>query len=143
MSSPDTAAILLFDGTCGFCARNVQFVLERERRRQTLRFASLQSATGADVRRRHPELERVDSVIWVEPGAADKAEEVYVRSAAVLRVLRYLGGVWSVLAAIAAIVPAFIRDWVYDVVARHRHRIISGDASCLLPSPGQRARFID
>jgi predicted DCC family thiol-disulfide oxidoreductase YuxK len=135
-------AILLFDGTCGFCARNVQFVLKRERRRRTLRFASLQSETGVDVRSRHPELERVDSVIWLEPGGGDEADTVYVRSAAVLRVLRYLGGVWSALAAIAAIVPVFIRDWVYDLVAKHRHRIVSGDM-CLLPSPDQRARFID
>ena len=100
-------ALLLFDGTCGFCAESVQFVLSREKRRRTLRFASLQSSPGAEVRERHPELEGVDSVIWLEAGSAGQPERVFVRSAAVFRVLHYLGGVWTVLAWVGAIVPAF------------------------------------
>jgi predicted DCC family thiol-disulfide oxidoreductase YuxK len=135
----DDAAMLLYDGTCGFCAQSVQFVLRHERRRRTLRFAALQSERGIELRTRRPELEGVDSVIWVEPDAA--GERVYVRSAAVFRVLRYLGGPWSVLARIGAIVPALIRDGVYDFVARHRHRIIRGGTACLLPTPEERARF--
>ncbi len=137
------SAILLFDGTCGFCAANVQFVLQRERRRRTLRFAALQSETGLGIRRRHPELENVDSVIWIEPGPQGETETVFVRSAAVFRVLRYLGGKWAVLATIGSLVPRVLRDWVYDLVARHRHKIIRGDTSCLLPTPEQRARFIE
>src|SRR4051812_18152901 len=110
------SAILLFDGTCGFCAKNVQFVLQRERRRRTLRFAALQSEVGLAIRRRHPGLETVDSVVWVEPAATSDTETVYVRSVAVFRVLRYLGGPWGILAAIGSVVPRVIRDWVYDFV---------------------------
>jgi predicted DCC family thiol-disulfide oxidoreductase YuxK len=135
-------ALLLFDGTCGFCAESVQFVLAREKRRRTLRFASLQSEPGTEVRQRHPELEGVDSVIWVEH-SADGRERVFVRSAAVFRVLRYLGGVWTVLSWLASIVPAFIRDAVYDWVARHRHQLIRRGKACLLPTPEQKARFVD
>lgn len=136
------SAILLFDGTCGFCARSVQFVLARERRHRTLRFASLQSSAGLEVRRRHPELAAVDSVIWLETSEAG-AERVLVRSSAGLRVLRYLGGVWSVAAALGTMVPRPIRDAVYDLIARHRHTIVRDAPSCLLPTPEQRARFID
>ena len=136
-------ALLLFDGTCGFCAESVQFVLSREKRRRTLRFASLQSQPGADVRERHPELEGVDSVIWVEAGAAGQPERVFVRSAAVFRVLRYLGGVWTAFAWAGRIVPAFVRDAVYDWVARHRHQLIRRGKACLLPTPEQRERFVD
>ena len=139
----DNSAMLLFDGTCGFCAQSVQFVLRRERRRRTLRFASLQSNAGSDVRTRHPELDQVDSVIWVEPGDGAAGETVYVRSAAVLRVLHYLGGIWTVLAWLAVLVPRFIRDAVYDLVARNRQRLIRGGMACLLPTPEQRTRFID
>src|SRR5436309_2422772 len=131
------AAILLFDGTCGFCARNVQFVLAHERARRTLRFASLQSALGADVRARHPELARVDSVIWFEPASAARPERLLVRSAAVLRVLRYLGGAWAALGVAGMLVPRILRDGIYDVVARHRHRIVRGEPACLLPTPEQ------
>jgi predicted DCC family thiol-disulfide oxidoreductase YuxK len=139
----DQSALLLFDGTCGFCAQSVQFVLRHERRRQTLRFASLQSHAGMEVRERHPELNQVDSVIWVEAGQGASAETILVRSAAVLRVLHYLGGVWSVLAWIGALVPRFIRDGLYDLVARNRQRLIRGGLACLLPTPEQRARFVD
>jgi len=136
----DSSAILLFDGSCGFCARSVQFVLDREGRRRTLRFASLESPTGQAIRRRHPELAHVDSVVWVE-SANTPQEHTTIRSAAALRVLRYLGGSWSVLAALGAIVPRVIRDPVYDLIARHRHEL--GAESCLMPSPEQRARFLD
>lgn len=137
------AAVLLFDGTCGFCARSVQFVLQHDRRRGTLRFASLESAMGRDLRRRHPELGSVDTVIWFEPGDATRTELVAVRSAAVLRVLRYLGGPWPVLAALGTIVPRALRDRVYDVVARYRHQLVRGGPACLIPTAEQRARFIE
>jgi predicted DCC family thiol-disulfide oxidoreductase YuxK len=139
----DGSPLLLFDGTCGFCAQSVQFVLHREKRRRTLRFASLQSQPGIEVRERHTELEGVDSVIWVEAGVDGQPERVYVRSAAVLRVLRYLGGTWTVLAWISASVPAVVRDMLYDFIARHRHRLIRGGMACLLPTGEQRARFLD
>jgi predicted DCC family thiol-disulfide oxidoreductase YuxK len=138
----DQSAILLYDGTCGFCAKSVQFVLARERRRHSLRFAPLQSELGMQVQQRHPELVNVDSVIWLEPGTNGAVDSVSVRSTAVFHVLRYLGGVWTLLAAVGSIVPRFVRDAVYDLVARHRHKIIRADPSCLLPTPEQRARFI-
>jgi predicted DCC family thiol-disulfide oxidoreductase YuxK len=133
--------ILLFDGTCGFCARSVQFVLDHERHRTTLYFASLQSSVGVEARARHPKLAGVDSVIWLEPGDARSSERVFTRSTAALRVMRYLGGAWGVLARIGSLVPPFIRNPIYDLIARHRHEL--GAASCLVPTAEQRARFLD
>ena len=140
----DQSPVLLYDGTCGFCAKSVQFVLQREHRRRTLRFASLDSSIGREVRAQYPELDGVDSVIWIEAGSTEKDYRLYVRSEAVFRVLKYLGGVWTALAVAGAIIPRSLRDWLYDFVARHRHKIIPREAeSCLLPSPEQRSRFID
>jgi predicted DCC family thiol-disulfide oxidoreductase YuxK len=136
-------AVLLFDGTCGFCAGSVQFVLRHEARNRSLRFASLQSATGARVRAAHPELNSINSVIWYEPAANGRRETVLVRSNAVLHVLRYLGGVWRVLGALGCAVPRALRDRLYDLVARHRHRLVRGGQACLVPAPDQRDRFID
>jgi predicted DCC family thiol-disulfide oxidoreductase YuxK len=121
----------------------VQFVLARERRRQTLRFASLQSPTGIQAKQRHSELASVDSVIWLEPGDSSRAERVLVRSDAALEVMRYLGGGWSFVAAIGGLVPRFLRNGIYDLVARHRHELGRDAATCLLPTPEQRERFID
>jgi predicted DCC family thiol-disulfide oxidoreductase YuxK len=131
---------LLFDGTCGFCARSVQFVLRHEGRRRTLRFASLQGAYGRDVRARQPELTHVDSIIWCAPSEPGRAERVLMRSDAVLEVLQYLGGGWRVLGVLGRAVPRVVRDAAYDLVAGHRRRLASNEA-CLLPAADQRARF--
>lgn len=138
------SALLLYDGDCGFCARSVQFVLRHEGAHRTLRFASLQSPTGAAVRARHPELNAVDSVIWYEPGGGGEGRDlVLVRSRAVLRVLGYLGGVWSWLGWLARLVPRAIRDYAYDFIARHRHQLIRGAPACVIPTAEQRPRFVD
>lgn len=139
----DRSPILLYDGSCGFCARSVQFVLDHERDRRSLRFARLEGPLGESLRARRPDLKTVDSVLWFEPRGADSDGEVFARSAAVLRVLRYLGGRWRGAATVSEIVPRPIRDWVYDVVARYRKRILKRSPSCLLPTPEQRARFLD
>jgi len=140
----ERSALLLYDGSCGFCARSVQFVLRHESQRKTLRFAALDSPIGVEVRARHPAIEGVDSVVWVEPSDASGDDEyVLVRSAAVLRVLRYLGGIWRALAGLATVVPRSVADWVYDFIARHRHKLTRGNPACVLPTPDQRSRFID
>ena len=139
----DSAALLLYDGTCGFCAESVQFVLRHDRRRQTLRFSSLQGPTAAEIRSRHPELDAVDSVIWFEPADGTHPETLLIKSSAALRVLRYLGGAWRPLGALAAIVPRAVRDAIYDLVARHRHRLIRGGPACVVPTPEERNRFLD
>lgn len=139
------APVLLYDGECGFCARSVQFLLRHEGPRHTLRFAPLQGALGAEVRRRHPEIADVDSVVWLEPEREGEERErrVLVRSRAVLRAAAYLGGVWKLLGALGRVVPRPLGDAAYDLVARNRFRIAGWSAACLLPTPEQRERFIE
>jgi predicted DCC family thiol-disulfide oxidoreductase YuxK len=132
--------VLLFDGTCGFCAASVQMVLRHDRR-GVLRFAPLQGTYASALRSRHPELSDVDSMIWVDP-AGEEGEHVFVRSAAALRVARYLGGMWR-LALIAGILPRGLRDAAYALVARHRHHLRAAAPVCLVPGPEVRARFLE
>jgi predicted DCC family thiol-disulfide oxidoreductase YuxK len=140
-ATPGPHPILLYDGTCGFCAESVQLVLRHDRRR-TLRFAALQGEYGAAARARHPELERADSVVWLEPADGRGPERVLVRSDAALRVAAYLGG-WFTLARVLGLVPRALRDQAYDLVARHRHRLLADGPSCLVPSADVRGRFLD
>ena len=133
--------VLLYDGLCGFCDGTVQFILEHDRH-GTLRFATLQGEYARGVIARHPELQGVDSLVLVEPADDSTSERVSVRSAGALRLARYLGGPWH-LARVVAIVPRFLRDWAYDGFARIRYRVFGRYDSCPIPSPEQRARFID
>ena len=133
-------AVLLYDGTCGFCDGAVKFVLRVDRRGE-LRFAALDSPLGAAVLDHHPALASIDSVVYVEnPEGVD--ERVTVRSEAALRVAHYLGGPWQVLGAAAGLVPAPIRDWLYDRFASIRYRVFGRVDTCALPAPEVRARFI-
>ncbi len=133
--------VLLYDGDCGFCAESVQLVLRHDRS-GTLRFARLQGDLGTAVRARHPELQGVDSMVWVEPVPGRDQPRVLVRSDAALRIARYLGGWWR-LAGAARLLPRRLRDGAYDLVARHRHRLLGDGRSCLVPGVEVRERFLD
>ena len=135
------APLLLYDGTCGFCAASVAFMLRHERQ-HTLRFATLQGSLGSELRRRHPELRGVDSMVWVDPAPGGHDEAVFVRSAAALRAARYLGGAWSLL-AVGNLLPAWLRDRIYDWIARHRHSLSASGAQCFVPTPEQASRFLN
>lgn len=131
--------LLLFDGTCGFCAASVQLVLRHDRR-GTVRFAPLEGPTGRRILGRHPDLAAVDSVVWVDdPDGA--GERVLTRSTAALRVARYLGGAWH-LARVGWVVPRVLRDALYDLIARHRHRLSAAADACAPPPPEERHRFL-
>jgi predicted DCC family thiol-disulfide oxidoreductase YuxK len=132
--------VLLYDGVCGFCNWAVQFVLARDPH-GPMRFSPLQSDFGEALKARHPELRDIDSVVYFEPSDDPSTERYWVRSAAALRVASYLGGVWK-LALAARLIPAFIRDALYDLFARYRYRFFGRQESCMLPSRETRSRFI-
>ena len=131
-----TDPVLLYDGTCGFCSGIVQFVLRRDRR-QTLRFAALGGDYAEQVAATFPEVRTADSVVWVEGGSG----RILTRSDAVLRLAQYLGGLWRLM-ALFAVVPRPIRDRVYDLVARHRHRLTARGAECSVPRDDVGNRFL-
>lgn len=136
------APVLLFDGTCGLCHGFVRFLLKRDGKR-TMRLTTLEGPIGLAILSRHPEARGVDSVVWVdgEGGGAGGQENVLVRSDAALAAFQYLGLPWSLL-ALSRIVPRFIRDRVYDWVARNRYQWFGKYDSCPLPSPEDRGRFL-
>lgn len=132
--------ILLFDGVCGFCNQSVQTILTHDTR-GTMRFAALQSEFGQTVLARHPELKAIDSVVLVEPASDAQSERVYIRSTAALRVAAYLGGMWK-LCLVAYCIPRPIRDFFYNLFAKHRYTFFGKYESCMIPSPEVRSRFL-
>jgi len=129
-----TSPLLVYDGSCGFCSRAVQFILRHERRHD-LQFVPRDSQLGKDLRRRF-HLEAVESLLWIADGQA------HTESAAVLRSARYLGGIWSALAAVGSLVPSPIRNAAYRFIARNRERLSRGATTCLVPTAEQQTRFL-
>lgn len=134
-----TAPVLLYDGVCGVCNRAVQTVLRLDPH-GGLRFAALDSVFAKAIIERHPEIQDVDSMVFVDnPG--EPTERVAVRSAAAHRVANYLGGPWKLL-AVLRVLPVSFSDWLYDRLAAVRYRIFGTYDTCPLPPPEVRARFV-
>ena len=132
--------VLLYDGVCGICNSAVRTLLRLDPH-GSLRFAALDSDFARAIIDRHPDIHDVDSMVFVDaPGRP--VERVAVRSGAALRVADYLGGPWQLL-KVARIIPAPLRDWLYDKFADIRYRVFGKYDSCPLPSPEVRARFVD
>ncbi len=132
--------MLLYDGVCGVCNSAVRTILRFDPH-GTLRFAPLDSDFSRAVFERHPAVAGADSVVFVdEPD--QPGERVAVRSAAALRVVDYLGGPWKLLKA-ARVIPAPVRDWLYDRFADVRYRVFGKYDTCPVPPPEVRARFLD
>lgn len=129
--------LYFFDGQCVLCSRFVAFCLNRDPDGH-LKFASAQSALGRrillDLGLPDDTLDR--TILLLEDG------RVYTRSTAALRALRHLRGPARWLTPLV-LVPKFLRDPVYDLVARNRIRWFGRLDSCLVPTPQTRDRFID
>ena len=117
--------IVLFDGICNLCNGSVRFILKNDKSK-SIKVASLQSETGKNLLR-HAGLPE-DSIFTVIYFAGGK---IYQRSEAVLQILKDMGGIWKLFYGFI-IVPPFIRDFVYNVIARYRYRIFGKRDQCTL-----------
>ena len=127
--------IVFFDGVCGLCNHSVNWLQTRDPERR-LRFAPLQGTTAGkmlDSEMRN----RLDTLVFVRDG------ETFVRTAAVSRILMTLGGRWRMLGGLLWFVPWPIRDLGYRIVSSLRYRLFGKHESCRLPTPQERAVFLD
>lgn len=128
--------IVVFDGQCLLCNGWVQFLLRHDRP-QRIRFASIQSAVGRQLLERAGlQVARLQTLLVID------GERSWQHTAAILRVLHALGWPWR-LAWVGWLVPAPLRDSLYRWVARNRYRIWGRSATCMLPAPEHRARFLE
>lgn len=129
--------VVFFDGVCNLCNRTVQFIIRHDKE-GVFRFASLQSGSGQKV------LEAVtaehghipDSIILSYKG------KYYIKSSAALKIAMLLGGVGWLLAP-GYIFPRFIRDAVYNFIAKRRYQWFGKRDECMIPTPELKARFLD
>ena len=130
-----THPVVLFDGVCNLCNSVVQFVIKQDRKSR-FRFASLQSPFGQQILHRFnlPNTE-FNSFIYLENG------KLYTKSTAALRLAKTLGGPWKLLYGFM-LVPPFIRNGVYNWVARNRYKWYGKQETCWLPTPDLKLRFI-
>jgi predicted DCC family thiol-disulfide oxidoreductase YuxK len=131
----NTHPILLFDGVCNLCDASVQRVIKADRA-DLFRFASLQSEAAQELLRQSDLSEdHLKSVVLYHQ------DRFYTHSDAVLESARLLGGAWSLL-YVFKIIPRFIRDGIYNWIARNRYRWFGKKDQCMIPTPELKSRFL-
>jgi predicted DCC family thiol-disulfide oxidoreductase YuxK len=134
--------VLLYDGVCGLCNRLVQFVLKHDSH-DRFRFASLQSDFAARVLRRHGAAPEDLDTVYVVLDYALPGERLASRSDAAVVILKELGGGWSVLGVVIRVLPGWLRNWGYSLVARNRYRFFGKYDSCPVPDEKDCRKFLD
>lgn len=128
--------VILFDGVCNLCNRSVQFIIKRDRKKKFY-FAPLQGTTGQEILKRfHLSVDELNSFIFKE------GDKLYTHSSGALRMLKMLGRGWILFYPLI-IVPKFIRDGVYNWIARNRYKWFGKKEECMIPTPEVRSRFLD
>lgn len=128
--------IILFDGLCNLCNGSVQFIINRDSKKQ-FRFASLQSSFGKNQLHAFGlSANELYSIILVKDGT------YLQKSNAALEIAKNLEGQWP-LFYIFKIVPRFLRDWIYDIIAKNRYSWFGKKDSCMIPTPELKSRFLD
>ena len=134
-SVPTDHPVVLFDGVCNLCNGVVSFLIPRDPK-GTLRFASLQSPVGQALLERHGfPTEEFDSFVLVE------ADRAYTKSGAALRIAELIGWPYRV-GTLGRVVPKFLRDRVYDVVASNRYDWFGRKDKCMIPDEDVSDRFL-
>lgn len=130
---PEQKHIILFDGECNFCSFWVKYIIERDKK-DLFRFTSLQSEKGKVLLKQQKIEPDLSTVVLICNNIAK------TKSSAALLILKKLGGFYS-LGMIFIVVPKFIRDRVYNLIANNRKKLLKNE-SCIFPSEQIKKKFI-
>ncbi|AXP82345.1 hypothetical protein CJ739_3283 [Mariniflexile rhizosphaerae] len=134
---PDHKKLILFDGVCNLCNSSVQYVIKHDKNNVFL-FAALQSDTGQQIIEAYKiNTNKVDSILLYTPGKG-----VDYKSTAALKIASQLGFPQNLMTAFF-IIPPFIRNWVYDYIAKNRYKWYGKKESCWIPTPELKSKFLE
>lgn len=126
--------IVFFDGYCSLCNSLIDWLLQIDTTGK-LKFASLQGKTATTLLNQGSWSVNLDTIVYL------RNEKKITQSSAVLAILSDLGGIWA-MTKILYIVPKFLRDFFYKIIANHRYRIFGKRDSCRMPTSEERERLL-
>jgi predicted DCC family thiol-disulfide oxidoreductase YuxK len=127
--------IILFDGICNFCNAMVNFIIRQDKKNIFL-FSALQSPSGKALLEQYKiDWKANDSFVVIENNKA------YQKSNAALKLYNKLPWYWK-WTQVFWIVPKFIRDWIYNVIAKNRYKWFGKKEQCMIPTKEMRAKFL-
>jgi predicted DCC family thiol-disulfide oxidoreductase YuxK len=128
--------VILFDGVCNLCNSAVQFIIRHDPQGYYY-YAALQSEAGQRLLQQHHQpTTEINTIILIQNRKA------YTKSTAALLIARELTGLWPLL-AVFIVIPAFLRNPIYNFIARNRYKWFGQTAECMMPTPEIKLRFLD
>jgi predicted DCC family thiol-disulfide oxidoreductase YuxK len=129
-------SIILFDGVCNLCNASVIFIIKRDKK-DIFRFATLQSDFGQKVCKRFSiDTVKEESVLLYQN------DRLFTHSTASLKISKKLSGLWPIF-YVLIIIPIFIRDFAYNLIARNRYKWFGKREKCMIPTTELKHKFID
>ena len=134
--SKKNSKVILFDGVCNLCNNSVKFIIKNDKN-NIFKFAPLQSEYGINVQNRHNiNTNEINSIILID------GEKIYTKSNAALHIAKDLNAPYFVF-YIFIIIPVFIRNFIYDLIAKNRYKWFGKMESCMIPSNELKSKFFD
>lgn len=128
-------SIILFDGVCNLCNSSIDFIIKRDAK-DYFRFGALQEIEGqAALSKFNVSSGYLDSLVLIED------DTLYFRSTAALRIARKLNGIWPMV-YIFILIPAPLRDYLYNWIGKNRYRWFGKKSSCRIPTDLEKGKFL-
>ena len=135
MNLPQDKKIILFDGVCNLCEASVQFIIKHDKK-DIFRVVALQSELGQSILKHIGISQNLDSIVVYVPGVA-----YYLKSNAAIEIANLLGN-WFSFGLYLKIIPQFLRNPIYEYVAKNRYKWYGKKESCLMPTPELSKKFL-
>lgn len=129
--------VVIFDGKCNLCSTVVKFTLRHEEE-ERFNFAPIESDIGQELLDRFDyDMDENDSFVIIDKG------DIYDRSSASVRLLKGLESPLPLLGTFLKLVPKYLRDKAYRVVADSRYKLFGKRESCMVPEKRFKSRFLN
>jgi len=126
--------IILFDGVCNLCNNSVSFLIKHDKN-NSFKFAASQTNAGENIIRQYSISNEGKSVIFIKDGI------VFYKSDAVIEIVKLIKG-WPHIFKYASLFPKFLRDGLYNLIAKNRYSLFGKKETCMIPTEENRNRFL-
>ena len=132
---PKHKQLILFDGVCNLCNSSINYVIKHDKN-NVFMFAPLQSDIGKQISNKF-NISKINSIFLYSEG-----KNLKIKSSAAISIGSKLGFPGSLL-PVFYIVPPFIRNWVYDYIAKNRYKWYGKQNVCMIPTPELQEKFLN
>lgn len=137
ISLPEHKQLILFDGVCNLCNNTVQYIIKHDKKDMFM-FAALQSDIGKQLFDKFNfDTSKIDSILLYSNDT-----DLFSKSTAALKIaknLKFPINLWSIF----LVIPAFIRNSVYDYVAKNRYKWFGKRDNCMISTPEFKSKFLE